>query len=443
MADNGFNTTYNVEAQGNQPQHEDSISDTHNEGNEATPVHGGQYPLYVRVATHDVAEDEHVIQIKLKESLLEFQATTWADIHNWYESNIRIEDDQLGFPALDKGQDRERNKEKSNDDFDIVGGKGLRLFEYNFNVSVVELVSANKNIKEAWFPKSMRFDPIQRDPNLWCKYHGTIGHQTGDCRHLHEEVATLLKNGHLREFLSDRAKNNYGRSHDNMEPSKVGEDPPRLTINMIFGGNEINGVIFSATKKTKVSVTHNKRLREVTEDDITFIEEDADGVLLPHNDALVISLNVLDFKIKHVLVDPGSLANIIQWRVFEQSNLTGSIIPAMKLLVGLNLASATTRGDILLPKNAEGVMKMTLSEVVDGDMGYNIILGRPWLHEMKRLEAAKGKWPEELPGVLWVYGQIEHEGDAFLSRARGRSPDPGGSRRTYPKIFSGKQRRKQ
>ncbi|XP_016466990.2 uncharacterized protein LOC107789645 [Nicotiana tabacum] len=229
----------------------------------------------------------------------------------------------------------------------------------------------------------MRFDPIQRDPNLWCKYHGTIGHQTGDCRHLHEEVATLLKNGHLREFLSDRAKNNYGRSHDNMEPSKVGEDPPRLTINMIFGGNEINGVIFSATKKTKVSVTHSKRLREVTEDDITFTEEDADGLLLPHNDALVISLNVLDFKIKHVLVDPGSLANIIQWRVFEQSNLTGSIIPAMKLLVGLNLASATTRGDILLPKNAEGVMKMTLSEVVDGDMGYNIILGRPWLHEMK------------------------------------------------------------
>ncbi|XP_016466034.1 uncharacterized protein LOC107788820 [Nicotiana tabacum] len=240
-----------------------------------------------------------------------------------------------------------------------------------------------RNIKEAWFLKSMRSDPSQRDPNLWCEYHSTNGHRTRDCRHLREEVATLLKNGHLREFLSDRAKNNYGRNCDNTDPSKAGEDPPLQKINMIFGGNEINGVTFSATKKTKVSITHSKRLREVTEDGITFTEEDADGLLLPHKDALVISLKVLDFKIKRVLVYPGSVANIIQWRVLEQAKLTGSIIPATKLLVGFNLASVTTRGEIMLPSNAEEVMKTALFEVVDGEMGYNIILGKPWLHEMR------------------------------------------------------------
>ncbi|XP_070032418.1 uncharacterized protein [Nicotiana tomentosiformis] len=196
-------------------------------------------------------------------------------------------------------------------------------------------------------------------------------------------MATLVKNGHLREFLSDQAKNNYGRNRGNAEPSKAGEDPPRQRINMIFGGNEINGVTFSAAKKTKVSTTHRKRLREVAEDDITFTEENAYRLLLPHNDTLVISLNVLDFKIKRVLVYPGSSGNIIQWRVLEQAKLTGSIISATKLLAGFNLASVTTRGEILFPTNAEGVMKMTLFEVVDGDMGYNIILGRPWLHEMR------------------------------------------------------------
>nr|XP_009615804.1 uncharacterized protein LOC104108471 [Nicotiana tomentosiformis] len=115
-----------------------------------------------------------------------------------------------------------------------------------------------RNIKEAWFPRPMRFDPSQRDPNIWCEYHATNGHQTTDCRHLREEVATLLKNRHLSEFLSDRTKNNYGRNQDNTEPQKIGEDPPRLTINIIFGGNEINDVTFSAAKKTKVSVTHSK-----------------------------------------------------------------------------------------------------------------------------------------------------------------------------------------
>ncbi|XP_070042644.1 uncharacterized protein [Nicotiana tomentosiformis] len=132
----------------------------------------------------------------------------------------------------------------------------------------------------------------------------------------------------------------------------------------------------------KVSINHSKRLWEVAEDDITFMEEDADDLLLPHNDALVISLNVLDFKIKRFLLDPRSLANIIQWRVLEQAKLTRSIILATKLLSGFNLASVTTRGEILLPTKA-GVMKTTLFEVVDGDTGYNIIMGRPWLHEMR------------------------------------------------------------
>ncbi|XP_070052986.1 uncharacterized protein [Nicotiana tomentosiformis] len=200
-----------------------------------------------------------------------------------------------------------------------------------------------KNIKEAQFPKLMRSDPNQRDPNLWCEYHGTNSHQIVDCGHMREEVAALLKNGHLRECLSERAKNNYGCNRDNVEPSKAGEAPPRLIIKMIFGGNEINGVTFLAAKKTKVLVTHNKRLREVAEDDITFTEEDVNRLFLPHNDVLVIYLNVLDLKIKRVLVDPGSLDNIIQWSVLEQAKLTGSIITFTKLLVGFNLPSVTTR----------------------------------------------------------------------------------------------------
>ncbi|XP_070036118.1 uncharacterized protein [Nicotiana tomentosiformis] len=353
MADNGVNNTIKLEAQGNQPQHEDSISDICSEGNEATSVHGRRYPRHVREATPDDAErntllkretltkenltrcsllPEHFIDSfemlvdsfikahvgdrkvqawkpdifriaqgesellqefvtrfqkermllpaipdewaaetftkglnprssdasqKLKESLLEFQATTWEDIHNRYESKIRIEDDQLGFPMSVKG--REKNKEKSKDDFDtdrrssrsrflpyewaedcsrgfrselrFVTDRRIdrgwnnsslqekemscsrdpsypRLSEYNFNDSVVELLSAMRNIKEARFSKPMRSDPSQRDPNLYCEYHGTNGHRTGVCWHLSEEVATLLKNGHLKEFISDRSKNN-------------------------------------------------------------------------------------------------------------------------------------------------------------------------------------------------------------------------------------------
>ncbi|XP_019236651.1 PREDICTED: uncharacterized protein LOC109216886 [Nicotiana attenuata] len=270
---------------------------------------------------------------KLKESLLKFQATTWADFHSRFESKIRIEDEQVGFLLSAKG--REKNKEKSKDDFDMDrrSSRG-RFFALQTDRRPRQRLSISRQCSRVGisYEKHQRStvpgaDEIRSElegSQLWCEYHGTNGHRTGDCRHLQEEVATLLKNGHLREFLSDRAKNKYDRNRYNVEPSNAGENPSRQMINLILGGNEINEVTFSTTKKTKVSLTHSKSLREVVEYDINFREEDADGLLLPHNDALVISLNVLDFKIKCVQVDLGSSAIIIQWRVLEQAKLTGS-----------------------------------------------------------------------------------------------------------------------
>ncbi|XP_019246505.1 PREDICTED: uncharacterized protein LOC109226163 [Nicotiana attenuata] len=193
-----------------------------------------------------------------------------------------------------------------------------------------------------------------------------------DCRQLREGVAMLLKNGHIIEFLSGCAKINYDMSQDAAEPSKPTTGSPPLTINMIFGGVKVNRVIFLAAKKMKISVTHGKRIQEAPKDDeTTFIEEDVGSLILPHNNALVISVNVLDFKIKCVLVDPGSLANIIQLRVPEQAKMTECIVPAIQLLSGFNLTSVTTRREIVLPTYAEGVIKSTLFKVVNGDMDYN------------------------------------------------------------------------
>ncbi|XP_075086369.1 uncharacterized protein LOC142169067 [Nicotiana tabacum] len=280
---------------------------------------------------------------KLKESLIEFQATTWADVHDRYKSKIRIEEDQLEFPISAKGTEaRTRISLKV-----ILIHIDDLLKAASFHMrEAKDATPKGSGPRICSFPTEKLIVARKKDH---CKKK-----RTGDCQHLREEVAMLLKNDHLREFLSERAKNNYGHVWDNAEPSNITEDPPRLTINKIFGGNEINGVTFSVTKKTKVSVTHNKRLREVAEDDITFTEEDADGLLLPHNDALVISLNVLDFNIKRVLVDPESSTNVIQWRVLEQAKLIESMILAIKLIAGFNLASMTTEGRSYYPLTSKG-----------------------------------------------------------------------------------------
>nr|XP_018628223.1 uncharacterized protein LOC108946138 [Nicotiana tomentosiformis] len=339
MAYNNVNGTRNPEIQGKQTHFEDSISDTRNEGNDATPVHDRQYPRQVRETTPDDAEavpstdntdnstrdpeiqgeqphfEDSISDTRNEEHVADTVGSTSSG--KGREKNIvkakddcdadrrtsrgrllpyeRTEGHGRNFRAsnkftVDRGTDRDRNS-RSLQDKETSGSRDLsytRLSEYNFDISIVELVSTMRNIKGAQFPRPMRYDTGQRNPNLWCEYHGMNGHWTRDCRHLQEEVSTLLKNGHLREFLSDRAKNNYG-----------------------------------------------------------------------------------------------SLANIIQWRVLEKDKLTGIIVPATKHLAGFNLASMTTQGEILLLTNAKGVMKTTLLEVVDGDKGYNIILVRPWLHDMK------------------------------------------------------------
>lgn len=138
---------------------------------------------------------------------------------------------------------------------------------------------------------------------------------------------------------------------------------------------------FLAARKTKISVTHGKRICEVPEaDEITLNEEDKDSLMLPRNDGLVIFLN---YKIKSVLIDPGSSVNIIQLRVLEQAKLTNNIVLTTQVLDGFNLTSVTIQGEIVLPTYAEEVMKSTLFEVVHEYMGYNVILDRPWIYDME------------------------------------------------------------
>ncbi|XP_070047236.1 uncharacterized protein [Nicotiana tomentosiformis] len=152
---------------------------------------------------------------------------------------------------------------------------------------------------------------------------------------------------------------------------------------MISGGGEVNGVTYTTTKKTsKVSVTHGKQIRQVLEEDSTTFE-DADGMIIHHNDVLVISLLVHDTNIKRVLIDPSRSINIILLRVVNEMQANDKIVPKAHTLSGFDNSSVVTKGEIVLSTFAEGVVKDTKFQVIDTDMAYNMILGRPWIHDME------------------------------------------------------------
>ncbi|XP_019257772.1 PREDICTED: uncharacterized protein LOC109235987 [Nicotiana attenuata] len=188
----------------------------------------------IKVENRKSTSSNLVASQQLKQNLKEHPAITWADVHNQCQSKIRVEDDQLGAPSgsvypvrpidrVKRDIDREPMSNRDlyqpyNEDRRSSGygrgsmqnerrsdrGKSSRgLMSKNGFDKPIGPKEAPRRIKDTKWPRPIQFDLAQRDPNQICKYHGTHGHRTEDCRQLREEVARLFNNWHLREFLSD------------------------------------------------------------------------------------------------------------------------------------------------------------------------------------------------------------------------------------------------
>ncbi|XP_009587186.2 uncharacterized protein [Nicotiana tomentosiformis] len=104
--------------------------------------------------------------------------------------------------------------------------------------------------------------------------------------------------------------------------------------------------------------------------------------MIPHNNALVISLFVHDTNVKRVLIDPGRLVNIILLWVVNEMQANDKVIPKARSLFGFNNSSVVTKREVVLATFVEGVIKDTKFQMIIADMTYSIILERPWIHDM-------------------------------------------------------------
>ena len=150
---------------------------------------------------------------------------------------------------------------------------------------------------------------------------------------------------------------------------------------------------------------------------MSFNEADARGVKQPHNDPLVIMLNIEGFNTKRILVDNGSSADIIYLPAFQQLRLDPKRLrPFESPLISFN-------GDRIYPK---GIVTLTVTVgtqprqltrqldflVVDCPSSYNVIIGRPTLTRWKAatsIHCLKVKFPTD-------NGVGEVKGDQILAR---------------------------
>ncbi|XP_065619746.1 uncharacterized protein LOC136063370 [Quercus suber] len=238
------------------------------------------------------------------------------------------------------------------------------------------------------WPEKMKGDPNKRNRNKYCRFHRDHGHDTDKCFDLKQQIENLIRQGKLRNFL--------GRDHkDEKLKAKVEESslPPLEEIRIILGGSPTGQS--SKSKKTYLKAVQNVQLsgrlpseRTTDEQAMTFTDEDAERIHHPHDDAIVITLLIADYKTRRVLIDNGSSADILYYPTSQQMRLgRDRLRQASSSLVGFGGMKIQPVGSISLPVTVEAYLQQVTKKVnflvVDCSSSYNAITGRPTLNRWK------------------------------------------------------------
>ncbi|XP_021802282.1 uncharacterized protein LOC110746374 [Prunus avium] len=178
-------------------------------------------------------------------------------------------------------------------------------------------IIAKKTFKQVNQPSKQAGDPDKRNTNKYCAFHGTHGHYTNDCFVGKKNLEMLVREGYCMEFVGKQVI-------QQIEDRDVGKEPPwkDIRINTILADSREFGLT-SKEKKRKIKqatmISQVFTCCPAIEDNpvISLQKKDLIGLDLPHNDALVISIQIVQAVIERLYVDEGNATNILQLSVVQ------------------------------------------------------------------------------------------------------------------------------
>ncbi|GAV74160.1 hypothetical protein CFOL_v3_17641, partial [Cephalotus follicularis] len=206
------------------------------------------------------------------------------------------------------------------------------------------------------WPEKLRTPAENKNVEKYCRYHRDHGHDTEECRQLKNQIEDLIRKGYLRKYVDRDAP--QGRREQRREEAPRQQEEQQQHKRLKTGGDE-----------------------EV----ITFSEVDYEGVRLPHDDPVVVTLLVELFTMKRILIDSGSSTDILYKHAFDQLRIpTDQLKPVKTPLVGFTGETIHPLGSINLSVVVGAAPRHTQVEmtflVVDTPSPYNAIVGQPGLN---------------------------------------------------------------
>ncbi|KAF3607008.1 hypothetical protein DY000_02049155 [Brassica cretica] len=121
----------------------------------------------------------------------------------------------------------------------------------HLSVSRPELINVLWQMgQQVKWPQKMKEPESFQNPGFWCDFHRDHGHKTEECVALKIEVNELLKKGHLREFLFEKAKSHLSKEKMGKPTEATPVSPPRQDrVNHVISGGylRVNPISLSRT----------------------------------------------------------------------------------------------------------------------------------------------------------------------------------------------------
>ncbi|XP_030940190.1 uncharacterized protein LOC115965138 [Quercus lobata] len=267
----------------------------------------------------------------------------------------------------------------------------------------------------------LKGDPNKRPRDKYCRFHRDHGHDTTNCYDLKQQIEALIRQGKLQRFVSRERTDTPEEQAPRRENDRP--RPPIGDIRMIVGGTTATGSSKKA-RKTYLRMVHSVQLTGsvpkmpwIDNPVINFSEDDARRIHHPHDDVLVVSLQIGDYNMHRVLVDNSSSTDILYYPTFQQMRIDKErLSPTNALLVGFGGTKVFPLGSIMLAVTTGDYPQQITKEmtflVVDCLSAYNAILGRPTLNSWKAITSTYHlmiKFPTE-------YGVGELQGNQVAAR---------------------------